>query len=149
MPTSFYPIEPDIHYFHGTSISSAKKILGSGVDLSLGGGELGRGFYLTEKAYIAFAWSEKKYKRQRKVLMFRLSEDDFFNLHPLPLSYNSAVKIRSKLKEEGTTRTYIFGENIVWSPIVGKNSVHEDQIKIESDLARSTLEKNKPIGMKK
>ena len=128
-------------FYHGTSKTFAAKISKEGINPTLGGGELGQGFYVSDKAYVTFNWADKCFGiNERKVMKFLLKGEDFFELNPLQLDYNRAVAECKHIRDLGATRSYRFNRNIVWSEIVGIESIRQDQFKFETDHATNKLQ---------
>ena len=105
--------------FHGGEKNVIESLVDGNIDVTLGGGELGRGFYLGKELKEAKAWAYHKYKDRAGILMLKIKDDDFLDFNPLPLNYYQALIKRFEIKRSGQARTYLFNENIVWSPIIG------------------------------
>ena len=69
--------------FHGTSLTNAKKIVGSPnqVDVTLGQGELGQGFYTGTSIALAAIWAQSRHQTNSAVIKFEISESDFIQLN--------------------------------------------------------------------
>ena len=126
--------------YHGCTKHVIKKLLSGEIDISLGGGELGRGFYSTLNLWVAKRWTWYKYQ-SKTVLKLEILDEHFFELDVRFLTDDEAIKYRKSIKYLGETRTYLFNKDIVWSPIVGDQMVgkKEEQIKWESKKAEQLL----------
>jgi len=71
-----------------------------------------------------------------------IDDNDLLGLNPLSLTYEDAVNKRAYIRRLNKTRTYLFNENIVWSPIVGSDKVRGDQLKWESKCSEYILNSN-------
>jgi hypothetical protein len=136
--------------YHGTHITSATSIMAQGVDVSKGGGELGQGFYLGDLEYRSYLWAYQQHGAQAAIVEMEMEENDIiderrFSLH-LIQSKEEAYKIKKEIKNVGGTRTYLFGVDIVWSPVIGGGMAAEtdvaplfNQFKFESEKAGDYL----------
>lgn len=128
-----------IDCYHGTSDTTASDLVAGKIDIKVGGGELGMGFYTGEYLWVAKSWAANRHGLNGAVLHVRVNDKDFFNLEPLLLSRLDALKHREEIREAKATRTHTFNGNVVWSPIVGSTRVDADQYKFESAMAESLL----------
>ncbi|UOA23232.1 hypothetical protein DSM110277_01646 [Sulfitobacter pontiacus] len=124
--------------FHGTSAAFASDLVEGKVDVSNGGGELGQGFYVGDKLYVAKAWAKQKFDSET-VVEFRMNDDDFWNFDIEALSYSEAIQQRVNIKAMGTQRSHLFGKDVVWGPIVGGPDIYCDQEKWESGKGQNHL----------
>lgn len=110
------------------------------VDVTRGGGELGRGFYTGEHLHEAKAWSFHVTRdKQQNVVEFDSPDALVEGLEIAFLEHGTASLRRSTIKRAGATRTHLFGVDLVWSPIVGTERASGDQYKWESDVAQTLL----------
>ncbi|MFT6067891.1 MAG: hypothetical protein ACJAT2_003638 [Bacteriovoracaceae bacterium] len=132
-----------LKFYHGTSHNNVDNIENNGIDTERGCGELGQGFYLTDKAYEAFNWADMQHGfHNKEVLEYTIEEEEFYNLEPLVLEYNRAVYYRNRIKEDAETCTFQFEESLVWSNIVGVQGIYADQFKLESEDSVNCFEQN-------
>lgn len=127
--------------YHGTSPDIAKKIADGNIDISLGGGELGRGFYTGQYEHEAKAWAFHISGTIEKNVVLLKQENvyDFLGFNIKNLNIHQATQTRNNLKSEDTKRTYLFDVDIVTSKIIGTTSVSGCQIKWESNLSEFYL----------
>ena len=126
--------------FHGTSPAIAASLAAGGVDVTLGGGELGMGFYTGQYLHVAKPWAIHRYgARRRNVVEFTVDDDDVLAMNVVTLEAGEASFIRANLKRRGTTRTHMFSCDMVWSPIVGTDKIQSDQHKWESLQSEASL----------
>ncbi|MDN2709086.1 hypothetical protein O0880_06565 [Janthinobacterium sp. SUN118] len=128
-----------IDCYHGTFFTTAEELVAGKVDVTIGGGELGMGFYTGEHLWVAKSWAANRHGLQGAVVHIEVEEDDFFGLEPLLLSRIDALKHRDEIRKANTTRTHTFKGNLVWSPIVGTTRVDADQYKFENSKAQALL----------
>lgn len=133
--------------FHGTAEAHAEKLIEGKVDASLGGGELGQGFYLGTALHVAKAWALQMHKSE-SVVEFQF-DDDFWNFDIQGLDEIEAIEHRSIIRESKQTRTYKFNKDIVWGPIVGGPKVYADQHKWESKKGEDFLNSSKVLRLKR
>ena len=123
--------------YHGTTEAVVDELINGNIDRTIGGGELGQGFYLSNLSHVARAWGWRKHKSNR-ILGIEMIESDFWALNILALSYEQAVQRRFYIRRRGETRTYIFNSDTVWAPIVGRH-LNADQYKYESEISEDFL----------
>jgi len=131
--------------FHGTSLTNAKKIVGSPnqVDITLGRGELGQGFYTGTSIALAAIWAQSRHNGNSAVIKFEISESDFIGLNGHLIKKRSILKkIWNDLIQKKTTLTHKFGYDYIISPFA---TVEEtgSQLKFESNKAENTLNNSK------
>jgi len=126
--------------YHGTEIVSAADILGppSNIDVSLGRGELGCGFYAGSEPSMAASLARGRYKENAAVIQITLDKTEY-----LKLSFE-IVKNRQLLKKHWTllfkrheTTTFKYGKDVVVAPFATFDFSH--QYKFESDKAQNLL----------
>lgn len=125
--------------YHGTDDATAAILAAGGISTTLGGGELGQGFYSGDLQHQAYNWAWFKAKKQRKVVALTIQESDFLALNPLDLDYRQALYYMSMIKYNSQTRTYLFNENAVWAPVVGRYIPNFNQVKFESTDSETYL----------
>lgn len=126
--------------YHGTSTAYANAIAAGGIQVALGGGEFGMGFYTGEHLHVARTWAfHTNSRNDAKVVELDIDENDFVSMNPLILDGREAVAYRNNIRSSGTTRTYLFYHNVVWGRIVGTEKIHSDQFKWESRSAEIFL----------
>lgn len=130
--------------YHGTSKVHAQNIVNGKIDVSLGGGELGKGFYLGNELYVAKAWATQMHNCE-SVVEIQINDNDFYDFDILCLNRLEALENRQIIRNSGQTRTYEFLKDIVWSPIVGGAEVYADQHKWESKTGENYLNGNKVL----
>lgn len=134
--------------FHGTTETHADKLIEGKVDVSLGGGELGQGFYLGTALHVAKAWAVQMHKSE-SVVEFQFDDDEFWNFDIQGLTEIEAIGYRSNIRASGQTRNYKFNKDIVWGPIVGGPKVYSDQYKWESKNGENFLNGSKVLRLKR
>ena len=132
--------------YHGTSETNAAVIAAGKVDSTLGGGELGRGFYTGEHLYEAKAWAFHQSGDKRKnVVLFSTPDNKIELLSIKILDICSASLMRYKIRSKNQTRTFRFNLDFIWAPIVGSERASGDQYKWESSKAEALLNHLKTI----
>lgn len=116
-----------INMYHGSDEITIEKLLESDIDVSLGGGEIGQGFYRGDKMHVAKAWAFNKHSSE-SVLEIKVKEDKFWDMNPHTLTYEEACNIRKYIRKIKKQRTYKFYENVVWSPLVGNQKLEESNL---------------------
>ncbi len=132
-----------ISKYHGTSKQVAKDLQQGNIDHTLGGGELGQGFYLGDLLWVAKTWAHNRHGSDSSVLKVDVPDPSFNALAIELLSRTEALTLRKEIKANNATRTYTHGFDVLWSPIVGTTRVEAEQYKYESkngaDLLNGTL----------
>jgi hypothetical protein len=103
--------------YHGTNILVATRLASnpSAVDITRGGGELGRGFYLGESVALAAAWAQGRFS-DPAVLQVGLSDTEYVRLSILTLKQNEVLIKWQELKKTGRTRLFVFGFDVIYAP---------------------------------
>ncbi len=126
--------------YHGTSSSTASTIMSNPINVTLGGGELGRGFYSGQYLHEAKLWAyHKSGDRKNNVIKIDVPDDHIMTMHLKFLEQLEASQKRNNIRKTGQTRTFIFNVDMVWAPIVGTERITGDQYKWESPMAASLL----------
>lgn len=128
-----------ISCYHGTLKSTAHRLASGTIDVKKGGGELGIGFYTGEHLWVAKSWAANRHGLKGAAVEIEVQDTDFFGLKPLLLSRTDALVHRNAIKNIGGTRSHVFNENVVWSPIVGTTRVDAEQYKFESSKSEALL----------
>jgi len=126
--------------YHGTDIASANHIIGppSNIDVTRGGGELGRGFYLGEQVALAAALSRGKFGPDGVVLKFEIDETAFAQLNTRVIKRRVNVYFFWKyLIIMGLKRQYLYDVDVVCAPFATIDI--SIQYKFESQNAQATL----------
>jgi hypothetical protein len=133
--------------YHGTSTTSVIALASGKVNVTLGGGELGQGFYTGEYLHEAKAWAyHKSGDKQQNVVCFSAPDTEIEKLHFAVLDQGAASLKRYQIKKAGHTRTHLFKVDLVWAPIVGSERASGEQYKWESKKAEVLL--NGPLTAK-
>jgi hypothetical protein len=132
-------IMPYISKYHGTCANIATDIELGKIDHTLGGGELGRGFYLGDLLWVAKAWAHNRHGKHSAVVKIEIPDPEFNKLSIELLSRTDALALRKEIKAMNATRTYTHGYDVLWSPIVGTTRVEADQYKYESKYGTDIL----------
>lgn len=127
--------------YHGTSDSFISTILIK-IDISLGGGELGMGFYSGEYLHVAKAWAYNKHNKSKSVLKLETPDDSVEALNIYLLDHTSANNLRSNLRKTNQCRTFTSGHDLIWAPIVGTTKSSSEQYKWESTDSEKLLNSN-------
>jgi hypothetical protein len=137
-----------ISTYHGTAKHHAVTLIEGKVNTTVGGGELGQGFYLGTALHVAKAWAVQMHGSE-SVVEFQFDDDEFWNFDIESLTEIEALEYRSNIRAKGLTRTYKFSKDIVWGPIVGGPKVYSDQHKWESIKGGDFLNGNKVLRLKR
>lgn len=124
--------------FHGTSKKSKLKILGPppSVDVSIGGGELGKGFYLGESLALAVIWAKGRFPNPT-VLEFNIANSSFAQLAFKKLNHREVLNDWHQLKRLNIHREHIYKYDIIFGPFA--TNPFAVQYKFESIIAQNLL----------
>lgn len=129
--------------FHGTSIDYANVILGPplSIDVTKGGGELGRGFYLGESVALASSWSKGKYNSKGVVIKFEINDSSFVKLTIKVINrWVYVYYLWKSLIIRNKSRHHLFNFDVICAPFATIDFSY--QYKFESVHAQNTLNNN-------
>ncbi|MDU9397350.1 hypothetical protein [Pseudomonas sp. zfem003] len=139
---------PDqVSTYHGTNDLHANDIVEGNIDATLGGGELGMGFYLGTALHVAKAWAAQMHGCET-VVEFQFSDKEFWKFDIEALTDIEALEKRHTIRSRGLTRSYLFLKDVVWAPIVGGPKVYSDQHKWESKEGEDFLNSDQVMRRK-
>lgn len=131
--------------FHGTDEISTSNILNGNINVSLSGGELGKGFYTGNSYHNAKAWAFYKVKQSKlnpKILAFKIPIEDFLTLKICLLDDLTALQIYLSIKEKKLQKAFLLDYDVAESKILGKEIEGARQYKWESIDAQNFLNSN-------
>lgn len=126
--------------YHGTSNISALAIIGPppDVDVTKGGGELGRGFYLGSEPSLAAALAKGNPRINPGLLKFTIDEAAYVKLNILIIKKRGYLAEKwHRLIRSRTTRTFLYHADVVVAPFAMIDVAH--QYKFESSAAETLL----------
>lgn len=126
--------------YHGTESTAATNILGppNNIDVSLGRGELGRGFYAGGEPSMAAALARGKHKENAAVLQITLDIKEYMKLSHEVVKYRRYLKKHwNLLVKNHETTTFKYGKDVVIAPFATFDISH--QYKFESGKAQDLL----------
>lgn len=126
--------------YHGTNTAAATQIAAGNVNVSLGGGEFGQGFYTGEHLWAAKSWAfNKSQDRSKNVVIFDVPDASVTVLNIRIIDRRTASFCRINIRRRNATRTHQFGVDMVWGPVVGNDSIRCEQHKWESTASQILL----------
>jgi hypothetical protein len=129
--------------YHGTDRNSANNIVGppSNIDVTRGGGELGRGFYLGENIALAASLSKGKFGNNGVVIKFDIDDSAYVQLNTRVLNRGQYVfRLWQSLLRRRIAFGYLFNVDVVCAPFATIDFSY--QYKFESTAAQGTLNNN-------
>lgn len=104
--------------YHGTDSDSKNKIQGPPlkIDVKLGGGELGRGFYLGGNLHMSVAWAKVKARQTKKshsVLEFDIDLRSYAKLKDRTLSASEVRALWLYVKRSKKKRLHLVGFDVI------------------------------------
>ncbi len=127
--------------FHGTNKENAAKIVGppSSVDVNIGKGELGKGFYTGSSIALAAIWAQLRYDSEAVVVEFDIPKERFVQLKGLSIKTQIEVKNTwETLKQNNETTSFTFGHDYIVAPLATIEELGY-QFKFESKKAEDIL----------
>lgn len=103
--------------YHGTALFVAKSLASNpaAVDVTRGGGELGRGFYVGDSVALAAAWAQGRFSAPA-VLQVGVPDNEYVRLSILTLKQHQVYAKWQELKKSGHTKVFTFGYDVVYAP---------------------------------
>jgi hypothetical protein len=131
-------VDRRVLHYHGTDTATAAKLAAdpASLDVSLGGGELGQGFYTTEHVAMAAAWARGRH-RDGTVLEIDMNVEHYASLAVLTVNVAQVRTKWAELKRLRQTRLFRFGYDVVFGPFA--TYPHVTQHKFESIRAQQRL----------
>nr|WP_288836382.1 hypothetical protein [uncultured Flavobacterium sp.] len=126
--------------YHGTDRASANNIVGppSNIDITKGGGELGRGFYVGENIALAASLSRGKFGANGVVIKFDIDDSAYVRLNTRVLNRRQYVyRLWQSLITRARAFQHIFNVDVVCAPFATIDFSY--QYKFESVAAQNTL----------
>lgn len=107
------------------------------MDVTQGGGELGRGFYMGESLALAISWAKGKHGLQSCVVEADIDDSEYVKLNIKTLNHAAVLNTWAQLRYNGTERSYLFNVDVVYGPLA--TYPHTAQHKFESARAQNVL----------
>lgn len=132
--------------YHGTSLTQSNQMIGkhqNTINVDLGKGELGKGFYTGTSIALAATWAYNKHKDNGVIIHFIIKEEEFIKLRGhIIKKRNKIVGLWKRLMKVQNTDSHKFGYDYVVSPFA---TIEEtgSQIKFESKKAEEVLNNSK------
>ncbi len=134
--------------YHGTSPVFAKSIVGppTNVDVTIGGGELGRGFYTGENVALAAAWAKGRYHKKGVVIKLDMQDDEFIKLNIKTINNRRILnRLWKRLQRNREEYDFLFNFDVICAPFALIDFSY--QYKFESNNAQTKLNNNKATKM--
>lgn len=126
--------------FHGTDTNCANSILLK-VDVTKGGGELGRGFYAGESIGLAASFAQGRFPGNHKVVKLEIDESAFVNLRIKIIKRIEFVyRTWQSLLRRRKASSFLFNFDVVQGPFATLEFSY--QYKFETADAESVLNNN-------
>ena len=133
--------------YHGTTEVASNAIVNGSISVTMGGGELGQGFYTGTYIWEAKAWARMKH-RSSAVVEISILDNDFYRLNIETLDFTQTSCLRKLVRDNKTTRTHLENVDVVWAPIVGSQRNKGDQYKWESIMTQNLLNSTQVLRRK-
>lgn len=130
--------------YHGTSNASYHNIIGppTNVDVTMGGGELGRGLYLGKDVSLAASWAFGRNNFNSVVLEFDIDDSAYSILSKKEITSEKKVnRLWKCLNKRKLKRTFLFCFDVVVAPFATIKGGR--QFKFESIASQNLLNNNK------
>jgi len=130
--------------YHATNEKSMKSIIGppKNVDVTLGKGELGKGFYTGSNPSIAHSWANIRFGDENPhVLEFEIEQMEIMKLNVHHIKTRDKVhELHEELKDAETRDEHLFGVDYVLAPFETIDGGL--QYKFESQKAQTLINKS-------
>lgn len=127
--------------YHGTNSANASKIVGppSQLDINIGKGELGKGFYTGNSIALAAIWAQLRHKTDAVVIEFDIPKQNFVQLKGYIVKTQAEVIDNwHTLKLDRATNSFEFGHDYIIAPFATIEHTGI-QFKFESKKAEDEL----------
>jgi len=123
--------------YHGTDHLSANAII-SNVDVTRGGGELGRGFYVGENIALAASLAKGKYGSNGKIIKFDIDDSEYVKLNTKILNRRQYVyRLWQSLLRRKKAFKHLVNVDVVCAPFATID--FSCQYKFESKSAENVI----------
>lgn len=132
--------------YHGTDINSANNMMGppSNIDVTKGGGELGRGFYVGENISLAVALAKGRFGKKGAVIKLDIDDSEYSRLNIRVLNRRQYVfHFWKSLIKKSRTLQHLFNVDVICAPFATIDFSY--QYKFESSAAQDVLNNNSTI----
>lgn len=129
--------------YHGTDRTSANNIVGPppNIDVTRGGGELGRGFYVGENIALAASLSKGKYGVNGVVIKFDIDDASYIQLNTKVLNRRQYIyRLWQSLLTRSRAFKHLFNVDVICAPFATIDFSY--QYKFESRNAQNALNQN-------
>jgi hypothetical protein len=129
--------------YHGTDKTSANNIVGppSNIDVTIGGGELGRGFYVGENVALAASLSRGKFGVNGVVIKFDIDDSAYVSLNTKIVGRRQYVyRLWQSLITRAMAFQHLFNFDVICAPFATIDFSY--QYKFESQNAQNVLNNN-------
>ena len=124
--------------FHGTDQISANKILNEKIDVTKGGGELGRGFYVGENVSLVASRAKGKNQNDFAVIEFNVDNSEYIRLNIKNIGRRELVyKQWQSFFKRNITRTFLSGFDVICAPYATFD--FSNQFKFESKAGEDVI----------
>jgi hypothetical protein len=125
--------------YHGTLHHHAHAIVGppAAVDVTRGGGEFGRGFYVQTSPGNAKRWASGRSPKNAVVIKLKMDKEVYASLNPVVLNHQQARKLSIRLSKHNQCNTYVKACHVIVGPL--NNNQRIEQFKFESAHSQNVL----------
>lgn len=127
-----------MNFYHGTDNITGNNIQTQATPVmhTIGGGELGRGFYVGDNMTLAISWAKGRFTNPA-VLEFPVNNHSYAALAFKQMSHKAVLSTWRQLRKLGSTHTHTFGTDVVFGPIA--TAPYAAQYKFETATAVALL----------
>ena len=127
--------------YHGTSRPAALALAAGAIDVTIGRGEFGRGFYTQSSLSNAHRRGYSRFGRNAAVLELNIDDPSYHALGFRRLSLNAAQMLDARLRSSGQTHTYMTNDDVIVGPLVSQPRVQQQ--KYQTPTAETMLNGNR------
>jgi len=126
--------------YHGTSRATATVLAAGTINVAIGRGEFGRGFYTQSSSSNAHRRGYSRYGHNAAVLELIIDDPSYHALHFRRLSLNAAQRLDARLRTSGQTHTYTTNDDVIVGPLVAQPRIQQQ--KYQTQAAQNLLNGN-------
>ncbi len=120
-------------FFHGTLLNNAiamsRTPANGSIDVTLGGGEFGQGFYTQSSRSNALTWAQNHCGNPLAacILEVEVEPPAFAAMSKCLLNRKQALRLTQRLRKKGTTRTHRVGVDVAIGPLAGSRRIKQQK----------------------
>jgi hypothetical protein len=107
------------------------------INVTMGSGEFGRGFYTQDSVGNAMRWASGRSPNDAAVLQIDIADADYLALDRVALTLKQALRLSARLRRNGEEGSYQRGCDVIVGPLNGNTRIEQE--KFESRVSQDLL----------